>query len=118
MYRFLYELKEEREHPTWGRKCRRCANKSILPPQSRYGKIVNGKNDYAVALGKVAGIKGGTARALKLSQERRVEIARRAARVRWGRYRQQKILGGEQECQLSQERSNSVLSVEPNTIMA
>ncbi|MEP6756813.1 MAG: hypothetical protein ABJA67_15010 [Chthonomonadales bacterium] len=43
-----------------------------------------GKNPNAVALGKLGGAKGGTARAAALSAERRVEIARAAAAKRWG----------------------------------
>lgn len=42
-----------------------------------------GKNPHAAALGRLGGKKGGPARALKLSAERRSEIARNAARVRW-----------------------------------
>lgn len=42
------------------------------------------KNPAAVALGKLGGKKGGKARAKKLSAERRQEIARKAARKRWG----------------------------------
>ena len=42
------------------------------------------KNPAAVALGKLGGKKGGPARARKLSPERRVEIALKAARKRWG----------------------------------
>lgn len=43
------------------------------------------KNEAAVALGKLGGIKGGKARAEKLSEERRKEIAEKAAKARWGR---------------------------------
>lgn len=43
------------------------------------------KNPAAVALGRLGGLKGGRARVEKLSPERRKEIARRAARVRWGK---------------------------------
>lgn len=43
------------------------------------------KNPAAVALGRLGGLKGGKARAKKLSPEQRKEIARRAARARWGR---------------------------------
>lgn len=43
------------------------------------------KNPAAVELGRLGGLKGGKARAEKLSSERRVEIAKRAARVRWGK---------------------------------
>ena len=42
-----------------------------------------GKNPAAVLLGRMGGIKGGKARAEKLSPERRKEIARDAARKRW-----------------------------------
>lgn len=42
-----------------------------------------GKNPHVVALGKLGGQKGGTARAQKLSPKRRSQIARRAARKRW-----------------------------------
>jgi len=46
-----------------------------------------GKNPAAVALGRLGGLKGGDARAKKLSKKRRSEIAREAARKRWGKSR-------------------------------
>jgi hypothetical protein len=42
-----------------------------------------GKNPAAVALGRLGGIKGGKARAEKLTPEQRKEIAQKAARARW-----------------------------------
>ena len=42
------------------------------------------KNPAAVALGKLGGLKGGPARARKLSPKRRVLIAKAAAKARWG----------------------------------
>ncbi len=42
------------------------------------------KNLAAVALGKLGGLKGGKARAAALTPERRREIAKKAARARWG----------------------------------
>jgi hypothetical protein len=42
-----------------------------------------GKNPAAVALGKLGGAKGGAARALKLTRDQRVDIARIAAEARW-----------------------------------
>lgn len=45
----------------------------------------SGKNPYAVALGRLGGKKGGKARAEKLTQEQRKEIAQKAARARWGK---------------------------------
>lgn len=41
------------------------------------------KNPAAVALGKLGGMKGGKARAEKLTPERRKEIAKKAAEKRW-----------------------------------
>lgn len=41
------------------------------------------KNPAAVALGRLGGLKGGKARARKLSSKKRVEIARIAAKARW-----------------------------------
>lgn len=43
------------------------------------------KNPSAVALGRLGGLKGGKARAEKLSAERRKEIAKKAANTRWGK---------------------------------
>lgn len=43
------------------------------------------KNPAAVALGKLGGMKGGRARAAKLSAQERKEIAQRAAKARWGK---------------------------------
>lgn len=44
-----------------------------------------GKNPAAVELGRQGGLKGGKARAEKLTPEQRSEIARKAARARWER---------------------------------
>ena len=45
------------------------------------------KNPAAVALGRLGGLKGGKARAAKLTKERRSDIAKKAARARWARPR-------------------------------
>ena len=42
------------------------------------------KDPASVELGRIGGLKGGPARAKKLSPERRSEIARIAAQKRWG----------------------------------
>ncbi len=47
------------------------------------------KNPNAVALGRLGGLKGGRARAEKLSAKKRKEIARKAAVARWKRPQQQ-----------------------------
>lgn len=43
-----------------------------------------GKNPAAVELGRLGGLKGGKARAAKLTAEERKAIAKKAARKRWG----------------------------------
>lgn len=44
---------------------------------------VKGKNPAAVALGRLGGLKGGKARAKKLSAAKRKAIAKKAAKKRW-----------------------------------
>jgi hypothetical protein len=44
-----------------------------------------GKDPLAVELGRRGGLKGGKARAAKLTKVERVEIARKAARARWSK---------------------------------
>lgn len=44
-----------------------------------------GKDPAAVALGRKGGLKGGRARALKLSPEERADAAKLAAQARWRR---------------------------------
>jgi hypothetical protein len=44
-----------------------------------------GKDPAAVALGRKGGLKGGKARAAKMTPEERTEAARKAARARWKR---------------------------------
>jgi hypothetical protein len=47
------------------------------------------KNPAAVALGRLGGLKGGKARAQKLSGDERSEIAARAAAARWSKHKKQ-----------------------------
>jgi len=43
-----------------------------------------GKNPAAVELGRRGGLRGGKARAQRMTPEQRSESARKAARARWG----------------------------------
>jgi len=52
------------------------SNTSATPPAHQ-------KNPAAVALGRLGGLKGGKARADKLSPRKLKEIARKAAEARW-----------------------------------
>jgi len=60
-----------------------CHRGSAVAPSS--GMTRRRKNPHAIALGRLGGLKGGHARAAKLSARRRASIARHAAAVRWGR---------------------------------
>ena len=46
-----------------------------------------GKNPAAVALGRLGGLKGGKARAKVLSPGQRIEIARKAVKTRWVKFK-------------------------------
>jgi hypothetical protein len=48
-------------------------------------KLPPAKNPAAVALGRLGGLKGGKARARKLSSKERKRIAAHAAKIRWGK---------------------------------
>ena len=54
-------------------------------PQSQLQALAKEKNPAAVALGHLGGLKGGPARAKKLSARRLKEIARKAAIKRWSK---------------------------------
>ncbi len=43
------------------------------------------KNPVAVVLGRLGGLKGGKARAAKLTPKNRSQIAKKAAKARWGK---------------------------------
>lgn len=46
---------------------------------------VSHKSAQAMARGRLGGLKGGKARALKLSAKKRAKIAKAAAKARWGK---------------------------------
>jgi hypothetical protein len=64
---------------------------AIYPAKAIVGKAMaaaygaQGKNFAAVALGRIGGLKGGKARAARLSKSKRSEIAKKAARARWAK---------------------------------
>lgn len=55
----------------------------LLTGEKSEAEADKGKDPNAVALGRKGGLKGGKARAAKLSPERRKEIAEKAAAKRW-----------------------------------
>jgi hypothetical protein len=52
-------------------------------PDAEPARTEKEKNPAAVALGRLGGLKGGKARAAKLSAEERKQIAANAAKKRW-----------------------------------
>lgn len=73
---------------------RKVSDLALLDELSREGKSQgeSGLSDevrhlIAVALGRQGGLKGGKARAKKLSAKRRSSIAKKAAEARWGQRR-------------------------------
>ncbi len=56
---------------------------SIVAQTTKQTKPLPGKNPAAVALGRLGGLKGGKARAEKLSATKRKQIAAKAAKARW-----------------------------------
>lgn len=64
----------------------RATNEELLPAiKKEHLPIVKEKNPAAVALGRLGGLKGGKARAEKLSAKKRKVIAQKAAKTRWGK---------------------------------
>jgi hypothetical protein len=55
-----------------------------MPERSRNSE--DEKNPHAVELGRRGGLKGGKARAAKLTTEERIESARKAAQARWANH--------------------------------
>lgn len=54
-------------------------------PPDEEPKPDDGKDPAAVALGRKGGLKGGKARAERMTPEERSEAARKAAQARWGK---------------------------------
>lgn len=59
--------------------------KALAGIQRLVRNVVEGKDPAAVALGRKGGLKGGAARAAKLTPEQRSEISKKAAAARWSR---------------------------------
>ena len=57
--------------------------KFIVEETTKDKELAKEKNPAAVALGRLGGLKGGKARAEKLSAKKRKAIAKKAAKTRW-----------------------------------
>lgn len=58
---------------------------AIATGQAKEEDPDKGKNPAAVALGRLGGLKGGKARAKKLSSKKKSAIAKKAAKKRWAK---------------------------------
>ena len=67
-----------------GRDVNEAAHQTVQAVIDRTESPRPAKNLAAVALGKLGGLKGGPARAAKLTPEQRRAIAKKAAASRWG----------------------------------
>jgi hypothetical protein len=56
---------------------------AVITGEAEVLKTDDGKNPAAVALGRSGGLKGGKARAAKLTKKQRSESAQKAAKARW-----------------------------------
>ena len=59
---------------------------AVVVSEATHDDPHEGKDPAAVALGRRGGLKGGKARAAKLSSEQRSEIAKKAAAARWAKH--------------------------------
>lgn len=78
------ELWEREDTDGIGPPCSRCHAPTERVAVLERQRASPERNPHAVALGHLGGLKGGPARAAKLSAHRRREIAKIAARARWG----------------------------------
>jgi hypothetical protein len=80
---FTEEVWESAETDEIGPPCSRCRAPTERPAILERRRVLAAVNPHAAALGRLGGLKGGHARAAKLSASRRRAIARAAARARW-----------------------------------
>ena len=76
--------RKKKDHDFAVNACRVVQEATGPKPLDPEPELVDGKNPYAVILGRRGGLKGGKARAEKLTPEQRKEIAKKAAAKRWG----------------------------------
>ena len=79
------EVVEPEELEVVGPPCLRCHAPTERLETLERRRLLRAINPHAAALGRLGGLKGGPARAAKLSPRRRRAIAKAAARARWQR---------------------------------
>ena len=80
---FEEEVWEAEDTDEIGPLCSRCHAPTARNRIRERRRLISGVNPHAAILGRLGGLKGGPARAAKLTARRRRAIARTAARARW-----------------------------------
>ena len=80
---FTQEAWEAADTDEIGPLCARCHAPTERTAVVERRRLATSANPHAEALGRLGGLKGGPARAARLSPSRRRAIARQAARARW-----------------------------------
>jgi len=80
---FTDEVWEAPDTDEIGPSCSRCHAPTERVAVLERRRVAAGVNPHAAALGRLGGLKGGPARAAKLTARRRRAIAKTAARARW-----------------------------------
>ncbi|WP_373138029.1 hypothetical protein [Mycobacterium marinum] len=92
--RYTFRVEWSDEDSEWVGLCNELPSLSWLDPDKAKAlagieqlaqNVVAGKDPAAVALGRKGGLKGGKARAEKLTPEQRSAAAKKAAQTRWSR---------------------------------
>jgi hypothetical protein len=79
------EIWESERTDEIGPGCSRCHAPTERVAVLERRRMVDGINPHAAQLGRLGGLKGGPARAARLTPQRRRAIAKAAARARWGK---------------------------------
>ena len=82
---FVEQVSEPEQTDLIGPPCTRCHAPTERVAVLTRRTVLHEPNPHAAALGRLGGLKGGPARAAALSARRRREIAKTAARARWGK---------------------------------
>jgi hypothetical protein len=77
------EVVEPEDIEVIGPPCSRCHAPTERVETLERRRLLRAVNPHAAALGRLGGLKGGPARAAKLTARRRTAIAKAAARARW-----------------------------------
>lgn len=79
----LEHEKEKKGHKDIAQLAHQIVQEATQEHQEPLQALAKEKNPAAVALGRLGGLKGGPARAKKLSPQKRKAIAKKAANSRW-----------------------------------